>query len=37
MLVIVLVAVVVMLVVVTCSVGDGVGGCSDIDGCGVRD
>lgn len=34
---IVLVAVVVMLVSVTCLLGDGVGGCSDIGGCGVRD
>lgn len=34
---IVLVAVVVMLVDVACLLGDGVGGCSDIGGCGVRD
>lgn len=34
---IVLVAVVVMLVDVTCLLGDGVVGCSDIGGCGVRD
>lgn len=27
----------VMLVIVTCLGGDGVGGCSDIGGCGVRD